>query len=82
MYSLFLYIFALHVSGAICTHPQEHTLQSTAIGMCNVCGMLIHYINLWLYAAVCVPEDGCKLHPKLVEQKYRGIKNIYKSMCI
>jgi hypothetical protein len=24
MYSLFLYIFAVHVSGAICTHPQEH----------------------------------------------------------
>jgi hypothetical protein len=35
MYSLFLYIFALHVSGAICIHPQEHKLQRTAIGMCN-----------------------------------------------
>jgi tellurite resistance protein TehA-like permease len=42
MYSLFLYIFALHVSGAICTHPQEHKLQSTAIAVCNVYGMLIH----------------------------------------
>jgi hypothetical protein len=31
--SIFL---ALHVSGAICTHPQEHKLQSTAIGVCNV----------------------------------------------
>jgi hypothetical protein len=30
--SLFL---ALHVSGAICTHPQEHKLQRTAIGVCN-----------------------------------------------
>jgi hypothetical protein len=28
MYSLFLYIFALRVSGAICTHPQEHKLQT------------------------------------------------------
>jgi hypothetical protein len=37
MYSLFLYIFAVHVSGAICAHPQEHNLQSTAIGM------LIHW---------------------------------------
>jgi hypothetical protein len=36
MYSLFLYIFAVHVSGAICTHPQEHKLQSTALGVCNV----------------------------------------------
>jgi hypothetical protein len=25
--------FALHVSGAICIHPQEHILQSTAIGV-------------------------------------------------
>jgi hypothetical protein len=40
MYSLFLYIFALHVSGTICTHPQEHKLQSTSIGMCNGYGML------------------------------------------
>jgi hypothetical protein len=40
MYSLFLYIFAVHVSGAICTHPQEHKLQRTAIGMCNDYGML------------------------------------------
>jgi hypothetical protein len=29
MYYLFLYIFALHVSGVIYTHPQEHKLQST-----------------------------------------------------
>jgi hypothetical protein len=33
-----------------------------------------HYTYLWLYAAVCAPEDGCKQHPKHVEQKYRGIK--------
>jgi hypothetical protein len=31
--SLFL---ALHVSGAACTHPQEHKLQCTAIGVCNL----------------------------------------------
>jgi hypothetical protein len=36
MYFLFLYIFALHVSGAICTHPQEYKLQSKAIGMFNL----------------------------------------------
>jgi hypothetical protein len=40
MYSLFLYIFALHVSGAICTHPQEHKQQRTAIGLCNGYGIL------------------------------------------
>jgi hypothetical protein len=27
--------FALHVSGAICTHPQEHKLQRSAIGVCS-----------------------------------------------
>jgi hypothetical protein len=32
-------IFALHVSGAICTHPQEHKLQSTAIRVRNGYGM-------------------------------------------
>jgi hypothetical protein len=32
MYSLFLYMFALHVSGAICTHPQEHKLQRYWLG--------------------------------------------------
>jgi hypothetical protein len=48
MYNLFLYIFALHVSRAICTHPQEHNLQSRAIGMCNVYGMLIHWSRYWL----------------------------------
>jgi hypothetical protein len=66
--SLFL---ALHVSGTICTHPQEHKLQRTAIGVCNGFGMLIRYIHLWLYAAVCVPKVGCKLHPKHVEIKNR-----------
>jgi hypothetical protein len=43
--SLFL---ALHVSGAICTHPQEHKLQLTAIGVCNGYGMLIHWSRYWL----------------------------------
>jgi hypothetical protein len=43
--SLFL---ALHVSCAICTHPQEHRLQGTAIGVCNVYGMLIHWSRYWL----------------------------------
>jgi hypothetical protein len=69
MYSLFLYIFALHVSGAICTHPQEHKLQSAAIDVCDGYGMLIHWsrywlghphTHLWLHSAVCAPEDGCK----------------------
>jgi hypothetical protein len=39
---LYSSVFALHVSGAICIHPQEHKLQRTTIGMCNVYGMLIH----------------------------------------
>jgi hypothetical protein len=48
MYSLFLYIFAVHVSSAIFTHPQGHKLQSTAIGMYNGYGMLIHWSRYWL----------------------------------
>jgi hypothetical protein len=31
-----LYFLALHVSGAICTHPQEPKLQRTTIGVCNL----------------------------------------------
>jgi hypothetical protein len=55
--SLFL---ALHVSGAICTHPQEQKLQRTTIGLCNGFGVLIHSTHLWRNAAVCAPEDGSK----------------------
>jgi hypothetical protein len=40
--------FTPHVSGAICTHPQEHKQQHTAIGVCNGYGMLIHYSRYWL----------------------------------
>jgi hypothetical protein len=29
---IYFTIFALHVSGAICSHRQEHILQSTAVG--------------------------------------------------
>jgi hypothetical protein len=31
---------ALHVSGAICTHYQEHKLQSTAVGTRDCYGVL------------------------------------------
>jgi hypothetical protein len=43
---MYLYVFfissflTLHVSGAICTYPQERKLQRTAIGVCNGFGML------------------------------------------
>jgi hypothetical protein len=45
---LYSSIFVLHVSGAICTHHQEHKLQSTAIDMRNGYGMLIHWSRYWL----------------------------------
>jgi hypothetical protein len=48
MYSFFLYIFTLHVSGAICTQPQKHKLPSTALGVCNDYGMLVHWSRYWL----------------------------------
>jgi cytochrome b561 len=37
---LYFTILALHVSGAICTHNQEHKLQSTAVGTCDWYGVL------------------------------------------
>jgi hypothetical protein len=40
--------FDLHISGAICTHPQENKLQRTAIGVCNGFGMLILWSRYWL----------------------------------
>jgi hypothetical protein len=52
---MYLYVFfiplcflTLHVSGATCTHPQEHQLQRTAIGICSGYGMLIHWGRCWL----------------------------------
>jgi hypothetical protein len=32
---LYYTILAVHVSGAICAHHQEHKLQSTAVGTCD-----------------------------------------------
>jgi hypothetical protein len=37
--TLYFTIFAVHDSGVICTHHQEHKLQSTAIGIRNGYGM-------------------------------------------
>jgi hypothetical protein len=39
VYILYYTIFALHVSGAICTH-QEHKLQNTAVGTRDCYGVL------------------------------------------
>jgi hypothetical protein len=55
--SLFI---ALHVSGAICIHPQEHKLQLTATGVCNQWnaevihsikrrGVIYIYIYIYIY---------------------------------
>jgi hypothetical protein len=38
---VYFIILALHVSGAICTHHQEHKLQSTAIGTRGCYGVSI-----------------------------------------
>jgi hypothetical protein len=48
MCSLFLFVFALYVSGAICTNSEEHKLQSTALGVCNGCGVLVYWSSYWL----------------------------------
>jgi hypothetical protein len=55
VYFIPLYYFALQVSGAICTHPQEHKMQSTAVGVCNGYGMLIHWSRYWLGHPVSQP---------------------------
>jgi hypothetical protein len=68
---LYSSIFAVHVSGAICTHPQKHKRQSTATGTRNLwkaevinstkrCGViLIPFVTL------CLPQTthtyGCTL---------------------
>jgi hypothetical protein len=43
-----LYFLTVHVSGVFYTHPQEHKLQRTAIGVCNGFGVLIHWGRYWL----------------------------------
>jgi hypothetical protein len=40
LFILYYTMLALHVSGGICTHHQEHKLQSTAVGMGDCCGVL------------------------------------------
>jgi hypothetical protein len=41
VYVVFIPLFlALHDLDAICTHPQEHKLQRTAIGVCDGYGVL------------------------------------------
>jgi hypothetical protein len=37
---LYYTMLALHVSGAICTHHQEHELQSAAVSTCDYYGVL------------------------------------------
>jgi hypothetical protein len=37
---LYYTTLALHVLGAICTHHQEHKLQSSAVGTCDCYGVL------------------------------------------
>jgi hypothetical protein len=51
MYLCILYsclFLALHVSGAVCIHPQEHKLQRIVIGVCNGFGMLNHWSGYWM----------------------------------
>jgi hypothetical protein len=48
VYFILLYYLALHISGAICAHPQKLKLQSTAIGVSNDYGMLIYLSRYWL----------------------------------
>jgi hypothetical protein len=54
---LYFIIFALHVSGAICTHHQEHKLQSTAIGMRNGYGQLDRAKSVRVSQSVLAPMD-------------------------
>jgi hypothetical protein len=87
MDSLFLYIIALHVSGAICTHPQEHKLQSTALGVCNGCCMLVHWSRYWLASPnwTMLKEWGCPSQYLLqwtnIPQPFHTHKAILCSLC-
>jgi hypothetical protein len=62
MYSLFPYIFALYVSGTICTHPQEHKLQSTALGVCE---QVIFLVINRLSEMPCVNVHSEKQNPPI-----------------
>jgi hypothetical protein len=72
---------SLHVSGAICIHPQEHKLQITAIGVCNGYGVLIHWSRYWLghphtFSTVkFVLLRMGQIAAETFRAKYRGIKN-------
>jgi hypothetical protein len=79
MYTLFLYIFALHVSGAIYTNRQEHKLQRTDIGMCNVYGMLIHWSRYWLGHPGCPSHGWVQIAPETCRAKLDFQSNIYIS---
>jgi hypothetical protein len=62
---LYFTMFALHVSGAVYIHHQEHKLQSTSTGMRDCYGVLDSPLeqvlaSLRLYSAVCAPDDGYK----------------------
>jgi hypothetical protein len=37
---LLYFLLAVHVSGAVGTHHQDHNLQSTAVGTCDCYGVL------------------------------------------
>jgi hypothetical protein len=58
MYFLYVFFIPLYFSstcfGCYCTHPQEHKLQLTAIGVCNGFGMLIQYLLKSIYLLLLI----------------------------
>jgi hypothetical protein len=71
--------FALHVSGAICTHPQEHKLQVTAIGVCNVwkgevinsikwCEVIYIYIYIYILSIKHTHYQDVRNHERQIKK--------------
>jgi hypothetical protein len=71
IYYLFHCRFTLHVSGSIYAHHQaiiSHTFQP----------IVTYDLYQWsTTSAFCTPDEGCKWHPKDVEEICSEIKNIY-----
>jgi hypothetical protein len=65
------------VSGAICTHHQEHKLQSTAVGMRTI--TITHTYGCTLQFFILMMDANSTRN---MYSKYSEIMNIYKSICI
>jgi hypothetical protein len=63
------------------THPQEHKLQSTALGVCNGCGMLFHWSRYWLGHPLTFSTVKSELDHANIPQPLHTPKAVLCSVC-